>query len=71
MKAKFNLPPKVAEPDPLLVNGVPEQKHDIVWFPKSWNWAQIFLWLKRANRDVDWWGASSDGRPECHLKKIG
>ena len=42
----------------------------IVWFPAKWTWKQIFDWLASANRDVDWWGASADGRPECHLRPL-
>lgn len=48
----------------------PEQKSDTVWFPGHWTWKQIFDWLQKQNRDVSWWGQSTDGRPECHLKPI-
>lgn len=64
-KKKFNIPKD--EP----VKAEPELSGNIVLFPKVWGWSDIFLYLKRINRDVDWWGKSTDGRPECHLRKIG
>jgi hypothetical protein len=48
----------------------PEQSGNVVWFPKDWTWPAIFQWLQVQNRDVDWWGQSKDGRPECHLKAV-
>lgn len=47
-----------------------EQIGNCVRFPKSWTWAQIFLWIAARNRDVDCWKQTPDGRRECHLKVI-
>lgn len=47
------------------------QLANMVLFPSSWSWPQIFDWLQKQNRDVSWWEQAEDGRPECHLKPIG
>lgn len=48
----------------------PEVMGNKVSFDQDWTWKEIFLWIKRQNRDVDCWKEQPGRKAICHLKPI-